>query len=84
MCTYDFQNLSRVAQYQLTAMKTLLTALTEHTAKKRVLPERMCSHTQEIDNSRSYHSISPTLQQYDVFVRDEKSFILEEKKNETR
>lgn len=69
MCTYDFQNLSWVAQYQLTAMKTLLTALTEYTAKKGFF-QRGCAHTQEIDDSGSYHIISPTLQQYDVFVRD--------------
>lgn len=62
MCTYDFPNLSRVTQYQLTAMKTLLTALTEYTAKKGFFQEG-CAHTQEIHDSRSspQHLFHPAL-----------------------
>ncbi len=45
MCTYDFPNLSWVTQYQLTAMKTLLTAITEYTAKKGSSREDALTHT---------------------------------------
>lgn len=62
MCTYDFPNLSRVTQYQLAAMKTLLTALTEYTAKKGFF-QGGCAHTQEIHDSRSspQHLFHPVL-----------------------
>ncbi len=62
MCTYDFPNLSRVTQYQLAAMKTLLTALAEYTAKKGFF-QGGCAQTQEIHDSRTapQHLFHPAL-----------------------
>ncbi len=62
MCTYDFPNLSRVTQYQLAAMKTLLTALAEYTAKKGFFQGGR-AQTQEIHDSRTapQHLFHPAL-----------------------